>query len=400
MAQNQYNIFDPQIGLDPWMKLSSSDPQLMPSDESILPNAIANNITMSDIGDAEQKPLITVGKKTFSDTTNGKIEGIDPSNGTYKWLIGSGTSSVDWNVTTADTLTINGSLSATTGTIGGWTISSNSLSSGNVSLNSTAETILLGSATAPMTGTGIFLGKDGSDYEFRAGNPSGDYIHWNGTNLLLNGEQVATIALRANTIYEQFIFIGSSDDGLSTTVDAFASIGRGFAVSRIRSEQAANDSILYSLNFDSNANTIDWDKDLTMICIASTSADTSQDVFLGMGDTPFNTSVPENHISTFRHVAFMIQDGTLYASNANGTTQTSTDISSGITVTTNHNFRIEFVSGTNVKFYVDDVLEATHTTNLPAANSNTVSLSFGIRAQEAATKDLRLRNDYKVIIEI
>lgn len=74
-----------------------------------------------------------------------------------------------------------------TGTIGGWTLASSELSSGSVKIQATSERILMGSATGPMTGTGIFLGKDGSDYEFRAGNPSDDYIHWNGSSLTVSG---------------------------------------------------------------------------------------------------------------------------------------------------------------------------------------------------------------------
>lgn len=70
-----------------------------------------------------------------------------------------------------------------TGTVGGWAMASGKLSSGLVEINATNQQILFGSATAPLTGTGIFLGKDGSDYEFRCGNPSTDYMHWDGSSL-------------------------------------------------------------------------------------------------------------------------------------------------------------------------------------------------------------------------
>ena len=85
------------------------------------------------------------------------------------------------------TLSITGTLTAASGTIGGWTLSANDLSSGSVKINSTNEQLLFGSATAPLTGTGVFLGKDGADYEFRAGDPTGDFMHWDGTNLKLTG---------------------------------------------------------------------------------------------------------------------------------------------------------------------------------------------------------------------
>lgn len=86
-------------------------------------------------------------------------------------------------------LSISGkSITADTGTIGGWTLSANSFSSGSFTINATNEEIEIGSATAPLTGTGIWVGKDGSDYEFRAGNPAGDYIHWDGSTLNVVGQ--------------------------------------------------------------------------------------------------------------------------------------------------------------------------------------------------------------------
>lgn len=69
--------------------------------------------------------------------------------------------------------------------IGGWTAGPNDLSQGKMRLNGTQEFITLGVATAPLTGIGIFIGKDGTDYEFRAGDPSGQYIHWDGSTLVI-----------------------------------------------------------------------------------------------------------------------------------------------------------------------------------------------------------------------
>ena len=78
-------------------------------------------------------------------------------------------------------------LTADAGTIAGWTLSGNDLTSGSVTISAANERILMGSATAPLTGTGIFIGKDGADYEFRAGNPAGEYVHWNGSNMAIGG---------------------------------------------------------------------------------------------------------------------------------------------------------------------------------------------------------------------
>jgi hypothetical protein len=65
--------------------------------------------------------------------------------------------------------------------IAGWKTDSNSLQSGRVRIDSANERILIGGATLPLAGTGVFIGWDGEatkGYDLRAGNPSGNYIHW------------------------------------------------------------------------------------------------------------------------------------------------------------------------------------------------------------------------------
>lgn len=84
------------------------------------------------------------------------------------------------------------SIEAVVGTVGGWSISPTELSAGGVKIQAVAERVLLGAATAPLTGIGIFIGKDGADYEFRAGNPAGQYIHWTGSALNIVGTITAT----------------------------------------------------------------------------------------------------------------------------------------------------------------------------------------------------------------
>ncbi len=87
-------------------------------------------------------------------------------------------------------LTITGSITATAGAIGGWTLSANDLSSGSagsqISLNSTNQQILVGAATDATTGTGIFIGLD-TTYQFRIGNPAGSHIKWSGSVLSIAG---------------------------------------------------------------------------------------------------------------------------------------------------------------------------------------------------------------------
>ncbi len=87
----------------------------------------------------------------------------------------------------------------TGGSTGGFMTSPNGLTSGQLSLNSAGETILVGSATAPLTGAGVFIGNAGDNtYDFRAGDPAGSYIHWDASAATLT--IVGSITAVAGTI--------------------------------------------------------------------------------------------------------------------------------------------------------------------------------------------------------
>lgn len=96
--------------------------------------------------------------------------------------------------TTGWRLLSSGEIRGTSGVIGGWTLSATTLSSGNVTLDATNEQIRLGAATAPFTGIGIFMGSDGAaGYDFRAGDPAGQYIFWDASagTLTVTGALIA-----------------------------------------------------------------------------------------------------------------------------------------------------------------------------------------------------------------
>lgn len=71
--------------------------------------------------------------------------------------------------------------------VGGWKTTPSELSKGKLKLQSIAERILIGDATEPLTGAGIFIGKDDTDYELRIGDPAGNYFHFDGTDVNLVG---------------------------------------------------------------------------------------------------------------------------------------------------------------------------------------------------------------------
>ena len=117
---------------------------------------------------------------------------------------------------TAAKLTIS-TLDAITADMG--TLTAGQISVGSITINADNEQILMGSASAPLTGIGVFLGKDGADYEFRAGNPAGAYVHWNGSSLTVTGSILTSLAAGTEksiqSISHDLVFSASDADTVS-----------------------------------------------------------------------------------------------------------------------------------------------------------------------------------------
>lgn len=124
---------------------------------------------------------------------------------------------------------------------------------------------------------------------------------------------------------------------------------------------------------------------------------TAQDFFFGTGE---NVSIPgANGTSVQKHYGFFVEDGTIWVSNADGTTQTRTDVSAGITLTDANTFQVEVTSATNIKFYINGVLVATHTTNLPGTNSTGYNFQIGIATAANAAKNMTLYRQMNYLIK-
>jgi len=68
----------------------------------------------------------------------------------------------------------------------------------------------------------------------------------------------------------------------------------------------------------------------------------------------------------------------LYATNGNNGTETQTDVTSGITLTNFNEFSAVMTTGTDIKFYINGTLVATHTTNLPSATDDSAYFQTGV----------------------
>lgn len=110
------------------------------------------------------------------------------------------------------------------GYIAGWQMGSDEFSKGKLKLQATQERILFGLATEPLTGVGIFIGKDSADYEFRAGDPSGSYMHFNGSTLVLKDTEIdgfGTAAVNTGTIAASADTIRAIDQATFTKIKEF-----------------------------------------------------------------------------------------------------------------------------------------------------------------------------------
>jgi hypothetical protein len=120
---------------------------------------------------------------------------------------------------------------------------------------------------------------------------------------------------------------------------------------------------------------------------------TTGDSFLGIG---YQDIAAGGHTYTRDHMGFKIiysgSTATLYATNADGTTETATDITSGITVTNNNTYYCVQDGSTNIKYYVNGTLVATHTTNLPdSAPLVGTTLQWSVTNKNTAT-------DFRIVI--
>lgn len=130
---------------------------------------------------------------------------------------------------------------------------------------------------------------------------------------------------------------------------------------------SGNKSTMYS-RYGTDLVQNEWNSNpelLGMVRLTSTTAAAFVSWF-AMGGNTGSTGPDAAGAWTVGHIGFILDQATLYASNAGGGTQTRTDITGTLDMTKNHLLRATVVSGASVKFYVDGVLVATHTTNIPS----------------------------------
>lgn len=159
--------------------------QGLSSNSALVDAGLSSNVVSGDFS----QPFFNA-KQSPTDTTTGFWQGLDPTSKTFKWIIGGSTSSVDWNVTTADTLTIVGTINATAGYFGSATngvqITSNGLQivgTGYIRTNSTGARCELVKSGSFGLDTAISLtAYDASEFQYFIVSPTtGIYLRSDGT---------------------------------------------------------------------------------------------------------------------------------------------------------------------------------------------------------------------------
>ena len=142
---------------------------------------------------ADQTPYIAIGQSTGYLGSMGFWAGLESS--TIKMHIGDPDGNLlSWN---GSVLSVKGDIIATTitaasGTIGGWTLSASAIGAGGIGndqieLDASVPSIAIGGTTGFLGGSGFWVGMDGSLAKMHIGDPSTDFMAWDGSKLIVAG---------------------------------------------------------------------------------------------------------------------------------------------------------------------------------------------------------------------
>lgn len=307
---------------------------------------------------------------------------FDPAQGI--WLGGDAFSGASFSVTmggvlTATGATISGAISASTIDIGGADATSFHVDvDGNMWLGAAtfADGVAKISKAGVLTAAGAII--NGSTID--------------GTSTL-NGSLTSLVQPRAEVLFKKFAFIGSKDDGLIEYNSGTGTITRELVTTTIVYTTGANGSAIYGyVNAGANPE-ITWDTDFEVVVYAKLLA-TGANAYFFIGLIDNAPAFPGGGVG--RSIGFEGHNTICNAHNADNSAQTNT-----VTGTTNTNwntYRFVYTHGVSALFYVNDVLKATHTTNLPSGSSGNIALNiFVTDTTPDVSRTLYVANGYVLI---
>ena len=169
-------------------------------------------------------------------------------------------------------------------------------------------------------------------------------------------------------------------NGNDTTAEAVAMAAPTATGAALANDGATGPFIQYdtstTINLDAgwngatNGTRTDWGPVMTA-CIATDVAITDVRIWVGMFSAdPMGAADPTLHLAAFRYDT--AADGTAFwrCVTEDGTTINVTTTTIAIAIDTVYNLRIDARNSASIKFYINGVLAATHTTNLPTSTTD------------------------------
>ena len=213
--------------------------------------------------------------------------------------------------------------------------------------------------------------------DFVVGNPVGDKLYWDGLNLKATGSVISEIMADKIIMQGEPNRLTNNDSGGTTTIDYYDT--------KFQAESAGRASRYSDLIIDAS-------KDFTIAFVAKFNHSTNQRIFIGLHSDADKILTSSAQVEG--HAGINIENATAVYSNADGTTQKTTAIDNGITLTNYNTYKI-VKTGSSIKFYVNSILKATHLVNIP---TNTLYLLFSIQETAAAgvAKTMNVYNNFVI----
>lgn len=177
-----------------------------------------------------------------------------------------------------------------------------------------------------------------------------------------------------------------SIDALTQSATGTASIALSLASVLLSSGATINSVAKLTGEAWTEGDAVVYLKNPKFIIIAKTLVTTDQNIYMVAGSFDLDG------------FGFKIVDGLLYALHLKDGSEYTTQIT-GITLTNFNRYKAIYTSGSKIEFYVDDVLKATHTTNLPEDGVDAADELnfFSFRLKNTAGANKRLVLKYAVI---
>lgn len=258
----------------------------------------------------------------------------------------------------ANSTTFAGTLSAATGTLG-------AITTGLITLDTSGYLKTSGKDDYADTTAGIFVGYDTDAYKLNIGDATNS-LKWDGVNLTYTG--LSKITVKLTMPFEDLTRYPNFGSG-------YMGINNGLYI-RAHASATANNykQVSFTVGSSANSNIMDNSAFSTLVFMrnrGTNEAGNNGNFYIGISGSP---AVGDGTTLTLTNAQYGFKviktdaAQTLYATNADGTTETTTDL--GTISQSDVIFLTAVYQNSQIRFYKNGSLVATHTTNLPPTNTS------------------------------